>query len=373
MANTFWEAGGDLTIISNGKEFTFTNPAGPVSSVPWDYSTASSGGATRIRSSTWNFLANSSFEFWNEGTSVAPSSWTLQGDATVSRITPGFAGDYAAQIVFGTANTGELFQPIGTNTQVDYVFTCYVERTAGTGAARLVAQRNDAPFTEFASVDLPTGAGQNLVTLRFMPTAGTLTRFAIKSGDTNASTWKVDECMYQESKDVATTWQPRFVDDQTNNQNVYGLKVFNNGLTVGQPTLGSTVQSLFSLATNDNPTQNPVQNRVTTNNAVATVLHTFSVPASTTLVLHIFVVARRTGGSAGGTDDGAGYRIFGTYRNVAGTATIIGANTIQSNENQAAWNAALVTTGATVELQVTGAANNDVVWHMTADTYAVST
>ena len=172
-------------------------------------------GVQRIRHSTENFLTNSSFEFWNSGTSVAPDSWTLAGDATIARsAAESWAlGSYTAKITFGTANTGELYQVIGTSTLVDYTFSCYVERTSGTGAARLVAQRADSPFTEFASVTLPTDAGQNPVALTFKPSAGTQTRFAIKSGDTTASTWAIDECMYQESRGIATTHQPRFLND----------------------------------------------------------------------------------------------------------------------------------------------------------------
>jgi hypothetical protein len=189
----------------------------------FDIDVASTNGVERIRSSTENYLANSSFEFWNSGTSVAPDAWTLQGDATIARSSSPTVGTYAAAVTFGTANTGELYQAIGVSNLVDYTFSCYVERTSGTGAARLVAQDSNSPFAEYSSYTLPTGAGQQLAMLTVKPTNSGSMRFAIKSGGTTASTWRIDECMYQESKAIATTFQHRMIDD-TSTQTIFGTK-----------------------------------------------------------------------------------------------------------------------------------------------------
>jgi hypothetical protein len=146
-------------------------------------------------------------------------------------------------------------------------------------------------------------------------------------------------------------------------------------LDVLQPTLGSIVQRLASTATNDDPTEDVVQNRVATTNATVTTLHTFTIPASTTVMIIAYVVARRTGGSAGTAEDGAAYRLQGSYKNVAGVATlIIPAATITTDvgESQTAWDATFDVTGATVRCRVTGATNNSIVWHMTAKVYSVS-
>lgn len=187
-------------------------------------------GVYRIRHGFDNFLSNSSFEAWLSGTSVAPSGWVLNGDATVARSATASVGTYSAQIVFGTANTGELYQVLTVDPNVDYTFSCYVQRTAGTGAARLVAQRHDSPFTEYASVALNTGAGWQLATLTVKPSAaGTGMRFSIKSGGVVASTWLVDETMCEESKGVASTWTPRYIDD-TYTQDVYGPVSFRAGI-----------------------------------------------------------------------------------------------------------------------------------------------
>lgn len=145
-------------------------------------------------------------------------------------------------------------------------------------------------------------------------------------------------------------------------------------LSVRQNTLGSSVQALSSVATNDDPTELVYQNRVATTNATVTTLHTFTIPASTTYTVTSWVVARRTGGTGGTAEDGAAYTISATFKNVAGTATQIGATTVISTaEDQAAWDCTYDVTGATARVRVTGAANNNVSWHLTARVWAVST
>lgn len=145
-------------------------------------------------------------------------------------------------------------------------------------------------------------------------------------------------------------------------------------LTVTQSTLGNAVQTLVSVATNDDPTEILYQNRVATTDATQTTLHTFTVPSSTTYAIESTVVARRTGGASGTAEDGARYLISAVYKNVAGTATIIGAiTTLLSDESQAGWDATFTTSGATVLLRVTGAVSNNVTWHMTSRVYLLST
>jgi hypothetical protein len=136
---------------------------------------------------------------------------------------------------------------------------------------------------------------------------------------------------------------------------------------------GVVVQTLTTTATNDDPTEKVVQNRAATTNATVTALHTFTVPASTTYAVEAIVIARRTGGAAGTAEDGARYKLSAVYKNVAGTATIIGVVTTTADESVAAYDATLVATGATVELRVTGVLNTNITWHMTARTYQVST
>lgn len=189
-------------------------------------------GVYRIRHGFDNFLGNSSFESWLSGTSVAPDGWTLQGDATIARTADPSVGTYAAEITFGTANTGELYQSIPIHTSVDYTYSCYVERTSGTGAARLVAQEDGDDYTEYESVNLSTSAGKQLAVLTVQPaTAGNM-RFNIKSGDTTASVWVIDECQLEEGAGVASTYTPQYHND-TDTWYSYGQTFFQNFVNIG--------------------------------------------------------------------------------------------------------------------------------------------
>ena len=143
-------------------------------------------------------------------------------------------------------------------------------------------------------------------------------------------------------------------------------------LDILQPTLGSAVQKLASTATNDDPSEIVYQNRVATTDATVTTLHTFTIPASTTVMIEARVVARRTGGSAGAAEDGMIARLTSGYKNVAGTATLLG-NIDTAYLGTAGWVIALTPSGGNVLLQVTGAVNVNISWHMTTRTYSVST
>lgn len=139
-------------------------------------------------------------------------------------------------------------------------------------------------------------------------------------------------------------------------------------LHINEPTVTNEVLRLESTAgtTTDDPTTAVVQADVTTTNATVTTLLSYTLTASRTYVIEARVVARRTGGSAGTAEDGAGYVVRGTYKTSAGSATLIGSVTaVYTAESQAAWNATLDTSGAAVRVRVTGAANNNISWHAT--------
>lgn len=138
-------------------------------------------------------------------------------------------------------------------------------------------------------------------------------------------------------------------------------------LDVLQPTLGSIVQRLQSTATNDDPLEDVVQNRVATTDATVTTLHAYTIPASTKVVLEAHVTASRTGGSGGTAEDGAGYGIVATFKNVAGTATQIGTTTpLYSHESVAGYDCVFDVTGATARVRVTGVASTNITWHLSA-------
>ncbi len=139
-------------------------------------------------------------------------------------------------------------------------------------------------------------------------------------------------------------------------------------------TLGNVVDEIISEATNDDPTEAVYQNRVATTDATVTTLHTVTIPASTTVQIIAMVTARRTGGASGTAEDGAGYMLQATAKNVAGTATLIGVlNQLCVQESQAAFNADIAVSGATALVRVAGAAGNNITWHATVRVYMVST
>jgi hypothetical protein len=112
---------------------------------------------------------------------------------------------------------------------------------------------------------------------------------------------------------------------------------------------------------------------VTTTNATQTTIAIVTIPASTTVLLEAHIAARRTGGVAGTAEDGAGYVVRGTYKNVAGVSTLIGAvNADYTAEDQAGWDATFTVSGATVLIRVTGAVNNNVSWKVSYRYMSVS-
>lgn len=136
-------------------------------------------------------------------------------------------------------------------------------------------------------------------------------------------------------------------------------------LHVSHHTLGNAVLRVESVATNDDPGWNVYQNRIATTDATVTTIHTIAIPASTTVALVAYVDARRTGGAAGTAEDGAFYIRAATFKNVAGTATQIGATTaIHTNEDQAGWDVTFAVSGGNALVQVTGAVDNNITWHL---------
>lgn len=146
----------------------------------------------------------------------------------------------------------------------------------------------------------------------------------------------------------------------------------NGVVQILQSTLGSGVMSVTSSATNDDPVEVVEQNRAATTDATATTLHTVTIAATKTYTIEVTVVARRTGGTAGTAEDGAGYKRIASVKNVAGTATLIGAVTaVSTQEDQAGWDCTIDVTSNTARVRVTGATDNNVTWHVTARVYSV--
>lgn len=154
---------------------------------------------------------------------------------------------------------------------------------------------------------------------------------------------------------------------------VFDGTVANPKVTITQATVGNEVMRIQSTATNDDPSERLFQNRVATTDATVTTLGTFTISATTTYTIETTVTARRTGGASGTAEDSASYQIIATFKNVAGTATQVGATTVvHTAEDQAGWDCVYDVTAGTARVRVTGAASNNVTWHATTRTYQLS-
>lgn len=116
----------------------------------------------------------------------------------------------------------------------------------------------------------------------------------------------------------------------------------------------------------------PVQAVMRTTDATVTTLYEADVPVDKTVIVTGYVVARRTGGSGGSANDGAGYRVEFVAKNTSGTAALIGAGSVTVlGESQAGWDVTLSASGGTIRVRVTGAASNNITWAWTGRTLSV--
>lgn len=118
---------------------------------------------------------------------------------------------------------------------------------------------------------------------------------------------------------------------------------------------GQEIQQAFGIT---------IVGRVVTPGAVPATLLALPLSPQAITSMRVKVTARRVGGSSGAAEDGAGYELYGVYNVIAGVATPVGVTPVQvfGAESQAGWNATLTVSGGNVLVQVTGAADNTVVW-----------
>lgn len=141
-----------------------------------------------------------------------------------------------------------------------------------------------------------------------------------------------------------------------------GIKGAGGAELVG--VLGNLVWNMSCPATNDDPTISLYQNRTTTTDATLTTLHTLATANDTNVTIIGTVISRRTGGAAGTTGDVASYTFTYVFKNVAGTLTSIGGAVTVVGESQAAWDCQVNISAANLLIQVQGAVNNNVTWHL---------
>jgi hypothetical protein len=116
----------------------------------------------------------------------------------------------------------------------------------------------------------------------------------------------------------------------------------------------------------------PTQARVATTDNTVTTLFTAIIPVDHTVVVSGHVVARRTGGSSGSANDGAGYVVEFCAKNTSGTAALIGSGTVTAlGESQAGWDVTLSASSGTIRVRVTGASNNNISWRWSGRSLSV--
>lgn len=104
------------------------------------------------------------------------------------------------------------------------------------------------------------------------------------------------------------------------------------------------------------------ESKTTTTNATVKTIETVNVPPEEIYHLRVTVVGRRTGGSGGTAGDCASYVITGTYKNVSGTTSLVGATDKVANEDNTNTDADLTVSSPNVLVRVTGDTNNDYTW-----------
>lgn len=116
----------------------------------------------------------------------------------------------------------------------------------------------------------------------------------------------------------------------------------------------------------------PVHHRTATTDGSAATLATIPIPVDHTVYITYRVVARRTGGVAGSANDGAAYRLEVVAKNTAGTAAEIAAETLYViGESQAGWTITTSASSGSILIQVTGAADNNISWRGSVQTFSV--
>jgi hypothetical protein len=137
-------------------------------------------------------------------------------------------------------------------------------------------------------------------------------------------------------------------------------------LSVYQDDLGDQVLSLTSEGGSlSDPALIVEQNVINTIDAVPDTLHAVSMMADESMMIEARIVARRTGGTSGSDGDSAAYVIRGLFKTTG--SSVLASQTglthkITVIEDQSSWDADFSVSGADINVIVTGAADNTIVW-----------
>lgn len=130
---------------------------------------------------------------------------------------------------------------------------------------------------------------------------------------------------------------------------------------------GDEILRLVTTTTGDDPTCQTFQARTTTTTATTATLHTIATTTDTQFWIRCAVIARKTNAVAG---NGATYEIKAGGANKAGVVTVT-PTTDSIVEDDATWNVTIDASGTNLRVRVTGAASNDITWHLVKLEYGV--
>jgi hypothetical protein len=150
----------------------------------------------------------------------------------------------------------------------------------------------------------------------------------------------------------------------TNGQLLIG-NTTGNTLTPGTLTAGNNITITNGAGSITIATTNALiasANTVNTTDATLTTLKTIATTTDNVAVVEMYILARRTGGTAGSAGDSAVFRRTFRIKNVAGTVTVQNQQSDLTGRDQASWNIAFNVSGTNVLAQVTGATNNNITW-----------
>lgn len=102
----------------------------------------------------------------------------------------------------------------------------------------------------------------------------------------------------------------------------------------------------------------------TTNNAYVTAA-TVAIPTDSAVIIKVFAVGRRTGGSAGTAQDAGVYERTARFKNTAGIVSIFNLQTDYTSEDQANFDVTMDTSGTDARIRVRGQTNNNLNWTLT--------
>ena len=108
------------------------------------------------------------------------------------------------------------------------------------------------------------------------------------------------------------------------------------------------------------------QSSVSTSDATVSNVQSIAIPTNCTVMIKSKIVGARTGGTAGVLGDSAAYERTSVFKNINGSVTVHKRQSDYTFEDQSSWNGLMSVSGTDAVIQVQGAANNNVSWHVTS-------